>query len=110
TGTTNTSAGKINLLSGGTVEFTAGLTNNGQVNLSGGSSDVFGNLTSNSGGKVIVTGNATGQFFNNVTNNAGSEFRVSSGSTAVFFGAVTGSGAFTGGGVKLFEGGAPSSV
>src|SRR5687767_10228491 len=67
-------------------------------------------VTNESGSKVIITGNATGTFFNAVTNDAASEFRVSTGAAAAFFSNVNGSGAFTGGGVKIFEGGTTSAV
>lgn len=124
-GTTNTNAGKINMVNGGTVEFTGALTNSasgvitgrgalmtsslsnsGQVQISAGLTDVYGPVTTNSGGKVIVSGGGTATFYNAVTMNAGSEFRVSAGSTAVFFGPVTGVGLFTGTGAKFFEAGA----
>jgi hypothetical protein len=123
-GAANTNDGQINLIDGGTVEFTQTLTNsasgvisgrgafisdalinNGQVLLSGGFNDVFGAITNNSAGKVIISGGSTSTFYNPITNNAGSEFRVSTGSTAVFFGSVADSGAFTGTGIKDFEAG-----
>jgi hypothetical protein len=129
-GASNSSSGQITLLNGGTVEFLGGLTNNaagvvsgrgtlitatglanaGQLQLSGGASDIFGQVNNNSGGKVIVSGGATTSFYNAVANNAGAELRVATGSTAVFVGPVTGSGAFTGSGTKIFESSAPSSV
>jgi T5SS/PEP-CTERM-associated repeat protein len=122
--TATTNDGRLTLL-GGTLEFAAplqinagglisgrgiltanaGLTNNGQVQLSGGLTDVFGAVTSNSASKIIVSGGATATFYNNVTMNSGSEFRVSTASTAVFFGNVSGSNFFTGSGIKDFEGG-----
>jgi T5SS/PEP-CTERM-associated repeat protein len=118
-------AGQINLF-GGAVEFAGsfqnsasgritgrgtfiargGLTlNGGTMSLSGGSSDVVGNVTNNAGAKIIVTGGSTSTFFDSVTNNPGSEFRVSTASTAVFLGPVTGIGQFTGPGTKDFEDG-----
>ena len=68
---------------------------------------MFGNITSTSGSKIIVSADATAIFYNPITLNAGSEFRVNDGSTAVFFGNVTGgAAAFTGSGTKQFENGA----
>jgi hypothetical protein len=121
----NTNGGQINLF-GGTIEFNELLSNvsGGRITgrgtiiahggiamnagavmtLSGGTSDVLGNVTNNSAGKVIVTGGSTSTFFDAVTNNSGSEFRVSTASTAVFLGSVTGLGQFTGPGTKDFEG------
>jgi T5SS/PEP-CTERM-associated repeat protein len=88
----------------GLLSFAAALNNSATLSLSGGVSDVFGTVTNLSGGRTIVTGNATGVFQDNVTNNPGSEFRVSSGSTAVFLGTVTGLAQFTGSGTTIFEG------
>jgi len=125
TGATSSNAGVIEAL-GGEVEFTqgltnnatgmiagrnailrfgTGLTNNGTLGLSFGSSDLFGTISNNSGGKVIVSGNSQATFWNSISNNSGAELRVSSGSTAVFFGPLTNSGTLSGGGVKIFEGG-----
>jgi fibronectin-binding autotransporter adhesin len=117
-----TSTGQINLV-GGTAKFgglltnngvisgrgiitaNVGVTNNGQVQLSAGLTDIFGNVTSNSASKIILSGGGTASFYNNVTMNSGSEFRVSTASTAVFFGNLSGSNFFAGSGVKDFEGG-----
>ena len=102
---TNAAAGVIS--GRGTLRANAGMTNNGQLQLIGGVSDVYGNITSNSGSKIIVSASGTGIFYNPITLNAGSEFRVNAGATAVFFGNVTGgSSAFTGSGTKSFENGA----
>jgi T5SS/PEP-CTERM-associated repeat protein len=117
--------GRLTLTDGGVVDFGFGqvnltttgrlsgrgtlksglLTNNGTISLSGGSSDVFGTVTNNSTSRVFVTGNSVATFYDDLTNNAGSIFQVSAGSTAVFFGNVSGLGAFTGTGIKDFEGG-----
>lgn len=108
---------------GGTVEFTQdltndsngiiagrgaiitgnGLSNQGSVALSGGTTDILGDVTNLAGGSVIVSGNSTATFFDDVIHN-GSEIRVSFGSTAVYFGSVTGVGPFTGAGTNFFEG------
>jgi hypothetical protein len=92
-----------------TLRFNAGLTSAGSLLFTSGQSDVFGDITNNSGGKIIVSGGGTATFYDTITNNAGAELRVSVGSTGVFFGAVTGTGSITGSGLKIFEGG-PSSV
>jgi len=89
----------------GIITADAGLTNDGQVQLSAGLTDVFGSITGNAASKIIVSGGGTATFYNNVTMNSGSEFRVSTASTAVFFGNVAGSNFFTGSGIKDFEGG-----
>ncbi len=126
TGTNGANGGNINL-QGGTVEFSqpltnsgtglitgrgylyvdavAGLTNSGQMQLSSGTTDVRGNVTTTNGGKIIVSGGSTSTFYNPVVMQLGSEFRVSTGSTAVFFGMVNGTNFFTGTGTKDFEGG-----
>jgi hypothetical protein len=117
--------GKMTLTDGGVIDFgsgaatlgasgrlsgrgtfkSGGLTNNGTISLSGGASDIFGPVTNNSTARVFVTGNSIATFYDNLTNNAVSVFQVSAGSTAVFFGNVTGLSAFTGTGIKDFEGG-----
>ncbi|WP_428940288.1 beta strand repeat-containing protein [Fontivita pretiosa] len=116
--------GRINLL-GGTVQFTQGLinsatgaidgrgamlfgadglSNGATVSLSAGVSDIFGSVSNQADGRLIVTGGATGVFHDAVSNATGSELRVSAGSTAVFLGAVSGLGAITGSGTTIFEG------
>jgi hypothetical protein len=101
---TNAALGVISgygtLRTGGT-----GLTNNGQILLSGGSTSVYGAVTGNAGSKVIVSGGATATFYDPVTMLLGSEFRVGTASTAVFFAPVTGQANFTGLGTKDFESG-----
>jgi hypothetical protein len=76
----------------------------GQLQLSGGFSDVTGEVRNLAGGRIIVTGGGTSTFHGPLRNNLGSEFRVSAGSTAVFLSAVQGGG-FTGAGTKIFEAG-----
>jgi hypothetical protein len=82
-----------------------GLTNDGLLGLSFGTSDLHGAVTNNAAGKIIVSGGAAGNatFHDRVINNG--ELRVSAGSRAVFFGLVSGSGSFTGTGTKQYEGG-----
>jgi hypothetical protein len=104
---TNTGTGSV-FARNAMLRFTGGLANSGTVGLSFGTSDIFGNVTNNAGGQIIVSGNSNVTFYNAIAHNAGAEIRVSAGSTAVFFGPVTGSGAFAGGGTKFFEGGISS--
>jgi hypothetical protein len=109
-GTVQFSAAMTNAASGritgrGTVDARAGVTNNGQIAFSGELSDFFGPITNNSGGKIIVTGLGMATFYDTVTHNAGAEIRVSAGSSAVFLGPVNGVGTFSGSGTKYFEGG-----
>ena len=84
-----------------------GVSNLGAILLSGGTTDFHGDVNNPGSGRIIISGNAIVTFFDDVTHN-GAEFRVSAGSVAVFFGEVTGSGVFTGGGAKFFEGGVSS--
>jgi len=70
-----------------------------------GTSDIFGQLSNTSSGKIIVSGLSRATFYDAINNPAGGELRVSTGSTAVFFGAVNNAGLISGGGTKIFEGG-----
>ena len=126
TGTNGTNTGKVNLQGGtiefsqpltnsatgtvqgrGTANFAGGLTNQGAMNFSAGTTDVFGNINMTGGGggsaKVIASGGGTTTFYNGFIHN-GAEVRASTNSTIVFFGAVTGSGPLTGGGTVSLEG------
>ncbi|MCC7083947.1 MAG: hypothetical protein IT427_02945 [Pirellulales bacterium] len=124
-GANGTNAGRVNLL-GGTAQFSspltngaagvitgrgtlivggAGLTNNGNVALSSGISDVFGDVNNSTGVMtrgVTISGNSDITFWDDVTNGAGSLFKVTSGSSATFFGTYSGAG-ITGGGNVYFE-------
>jgi hypothetical protein len=86
------------------IQFTIGLDNTGQFNVSFGTTDIFGPVTNDTGGQVIISGNSNVTFYDRLIHN-GSTFRISPGSTAIFFGLVSGAGDFTGGGTKIFEGG-----
>jgi hypothetical protein len=99
----NASTGRI---SGRGVLDTGTIGNAGTISLTSGISDVFGTVTNNSGARVIAAGNALATFYSPVTNAVGSNFQVSAGSTVVFLGNVSGLGAFTGTGIKDFQGGA----
>jgi hypothetical protein len=125
TGTNGTNQGRLNL-SGGTLEFTktltngtngqiigrgmisiggTGLNNQGQVALSSGITDVFGDVNNNTGSiskGISISGNSDVTFWDDVTNAAGSLFRVSAGSSATFFGTYAGAG-ISGDGDKYFE-------
>jgi hypothetical protein len=115
-----TNAGVVSL-TGGTVDFTAavtntatgdvlgrgvlrtgGLTNSGDVALSGGVTDVYGDVTNATGGRVIVSGRSDVTFWDDFANNAGASLRVSTDSSATFFGTYSGGGV-TGGGQVFFE-------
>ena len=118
----NSNSGELAIL-GGTLEFSHGLTNNaggviagrgtlivgdtltnrGRINVSGGITDLLGDVHNLGTGTIIVSGGATLTFFDDLVHN-GSEIRVSAGSTAVYFGDVSGAGRFTGSGLNFFEG------
>jgi probable HAF family extracellular repeat protein len=107
---TNTASGRI-LLNNATLRMdngvTNGLRNAGQVQVSYGGATVYGNVTTQAGGKVILSGRSDTTFFDAVAVESGGELRVSNGASAVFFGLVTqrtGS-LFTGTGTKFYEGG-----
>ena len=125
-GASNTNNGRINLVNGGTVEFTATLTNsvtgriagrgtlitggtltnNGQIAMSGGFSDIFGPITNNN--DILITGGGTTTFYNPITNAAAGDISVAAGSAVVFLGAVTGAGTLSGSGTKFFADGSSS--
>jgi hypothetical protein len=124
-GANGTNAGRVNLL-GGTAQFSnpltngttgtitgrgkliiggVGLTNNGNLSLSSGISDVFGDVNNATGVAtrgVTVSGNSDVTFWDDVTNGAGSLFVVRTGSSATFFGTFAGGG-IGGGGSTYFE-------
>ncbi len=98
----NTPAGRITgrgtlVLGGG------GLVNKGHVALSNGITDLFGDVTNNTGVSsvgITVSGNADVTFWDDVTNTSGL-FRVAAGSSATFFGAFSGAGISGAGDVYL---------
>ena len=85
------------------LRFNDGLTNQGTVGISVGTSDIYGDIDNQSGGTIAVKGNSIVTFWDDLTNNGTVE--VSSGSTAVYFGTVTGVASFTGSGMTVLEGG-----
>ncbi len=102
----NAAAGRV-ALDNGIARFNGGLTNNGQLLVTFGGGSVFGAVTTNSGGKVILSSNSSTTFYDAIDVRSGGELRISTGSTATFFGQVfqrTGS-LFTGSGTKFYEGG-----
>jgi probable HAF family extracellular repeat protein len=89
------------------LSFNGGLSNYGQLNVTFGNSDIYGAVTTLSGGKILLSGNSNTTFYDAIEVQSGGELRVSPGSTAVFFGQVyqrTGS-IFSGSGTKFYEGG-----
>ena len=77
----------------------SGLTNNGSVGISFGTTDVFGDVANT--GSFTSSGNSNTTFWDDVTNNG--TMTVSTGSTAVFFGTLTGTGV-GGAGIVFMEG------
>jgi hypothetical protein len=127
-GAGSTSSGKINLINGGSVEFSQGLTNtstgriagrgtlivsgglinNGQIAMSSGFSDILGSVTNNSGSGVLITGGGTTTFYDPVQHNAGADIDVAVNSAVVFLSAINGLGSFSGSGTKYFADGSSS--
>ena len=83
------------------LDFGAGLTSSGNLTVSFGTSDIFGDITNNASGRIIASGSANVVFYDGLTNNG--NVQVSAGSTAVYFGDVDGTGSYTGGGTNFFE-------
>jgi hypothetical protein len=113
-GLINESTGQI--VGRGTLK-TGGIINQGHVALSSGITDVFGDVSNNTGSAtrgVSISGNADVTFWDDVTNTGASLFRVSAGSSATFFGGFSGSG-ISGPGSVFFEadispGASPASI
>jgi T5SS/PEP-CTERM-associated repeat protein len=126
TGSTN--LGNIEL-SGGTLEFTAalsnlangfisgrgefrggtanpggfGLSNSGVMAFSGGTTDIRGDVQNNSGAHIVNAGGGVVTFYDDVIHN-GAEIRTNAGSRTVFFGSQSGAGPFTGTGTVEYNG------
>ena len=82
----------------------AGLTNQGNISLSAGITDVYGLVNNNTGSAsrgISITSNANVTFWNDVANTSGF-FKVNPGNSATFFGAFSGNG-ITGAGNVDFE-------
>ena len=90
------------------MRFNGGLSNQGSVGISFGTSNVYGDIDNQSGATIAVKGNSNVTFWDDLTNNGTVE--VSSGSAVAHFGILSGEGSFTGGGTNFVEGGlAPGS-
>jgi Regulator of Chromosome Condensation (RCC1) repeat protein len=83
-----------------------GMDNDGAIALTSGVNDIFGDLTNQLSGAVVVTGGAQATFYDDVLNDGSIVVRQLGGvaSTATFLGDYTGSGGTSGGGDILFEG------
>lgn len=121
-GATSANVGLVNLL-GGTIEFSqafvnggdgriaghgtaifgGGLDNQGRIQISANTLDIYGAVANRSAAQIITSGGGVTTFYDNVVHN-GAEIRTSDGSRSVFFGDVSGAGPFTGGGIVEFEG------
>ncbi|MBN1911816.1 MAG: hypothetical protein JW818_18895 [Pirellulales bacterium] len=122
TGVYNANQGEIHL-DEGTIEFTEGLTNQyggflagrgtlkvhgglnnlGVIALSGGFTDVYGDVNNDAGtSQIIVTGGSVTTFFDDVHSDG--LIRISTGSSAVFLGELAGTGGATGPGTAYIEG------
>ncbi len=101
--------GSINNQAGGLVsgrgQFIAegGWTNSGVIAISGGSTEILGDVHLIDGGQILTSGNSVTTFYDDVVHNGG-EIRTSAGSATVFYGQVSGAGSYTGTGDVFFEG------
>jgi hypothetical protein len=84
------------------MRFNGGLINQGNVGISFGMSDVYGDVDNQSEASITVTGYSNVTFWDDLTNNG--TVKVSEGSTAVCFGKISGEGVFSGKGMHLVEG------
>ena len=101
TALTNSSTGFI---SGRGALRTAGLTNQGVLAFSGGTTDVFGDVTNSAGARIVTSGaGAVTTFYDDVVHNGLEIFTGASAST-VFFGNQSGAGNFTGTGTVYYVG------
>ena len=85
------------------LRFNGGLANSGQVQMTFGTSDVFGAINNAASGIVINSGNGNLTLYDDIQNDG--ELRTSTGATTVMFGEYTGTGTLTGTGSNFFEGG-----
>jgi len=74
----------------GVLRFNGGLTNDGSLVLSFGTSDVHGEILNTHSEPITVTGNSEATFYDDISNFG--VIQVSGGSTAVFFGDLIGNG------------------
>ncbi len=82
--------------------ITNGLTNAGQILVTGTDNNIFGPVNQVAGGQTILSGNSNTTFYDTFVNNG--TLKVSTGSTATFFGLVTGAGLYAGTGTSFYEG------
>ncbi|MGB2822376.1 MAG: PEP-CTERM sorting domain-containing protein, partial [Phycisphaerae bacterium] len=94
--------GDGDVLGRGTLIAHGGVSNHGDIGLSNGISDLYGDVDNNAGGRVVVSGRADVTFWGDVANNAEALFKVSAGSSATFFGEYSG-GDIDGEGEVYFE-------
>ena len=85
-----------------TLRFNDGLTNQGNMGISFGTSNVHGDIDNQLGATISIQGNSNVTFWNDLTNNG--TVQVTSGSTVAHFGTLAGEGSFTGGGTNFVEG------
>lgn len=76
--------------------------NAGSVALAGGTTDVYGKATNQSGGRVVVSGNSAAVFTDDEVNNG--SIQVSAGSAATFLGSFGGANGTSGAGSVFLEG------
>mgnify|MGYP002784712798 CR=1 FL=1 len=93
------------VISGRGTLISSGITNRASMSFSSGNTDIYGDVTNLSGGRIVTSGGAAAvtTFFDDVLHN-GTEIRTSAGSSTVFFGSLSGSGPFTGPGTVYVEG------
>ena len=84
------------------MRFNGGLTNQGNVGIFFGTSDVYGDIDNQSKASITVTGSGSATFWDDLVNDG--TVKVSKGSAAVYFGAVSGNERFFGSGTNFFEG------
>ena len=72
-----------------------GLSNNGVLAFSAGTTDIRGDVLNVNAGKIVTAGGGVTTFYDDVTHN-GSEIRTQMGGRTVFFGVQSGAGPFTG--------------
>jgi hypothetical protein len=104
-GLTNYLTGKIDARDS-ILRFGTGLTNQGALNVSFGTTDVFGPIYNSATGKITLSGNSMTTIWDDVTNEG--SIKVSAGSLLTIFGKLSGNDPTTGGGTVFLEGGTGS--
>ncbi|RTL15451.1 MAG: hypothetical protein EKK52_20360, partial [Burkholderiales bacterium] len=101
----NMAGGRL-ALDQGNAHFNGGLVNAGQLLVSYGGANVYGKVSTVSGGKIILSANSNTAFYGPVEVQQGGELRLAAGSSVTFFGSMqqrTGA-IFRGSGSILYEG------